>query len=83
MSNKEIQLSSELRSAVQTIKMAILQSQARVVKVVNQEQLALYYCVGILNNLKVNSSVPTDDLVYHTLDASSKIDNQEKIIRQL
>ena len=33
MSNKEIQLSSELRNAVQTIKTAILQSQARAVKV--------------------------------------------------
>ena len=33
MSNKDIQLSSELRTAVQTIKMAILQSQARAVKV--------------------------------------------------
>lgn len=32
MSNKEIQLSSELRAAVQTIKTAILQSQARAVK---------------------------------------------------
>ena len=41
-----IQLSSELRSAVQTIKTAILQSQARAAKGVNQEQLALYYGVG-------------------------------------
>lgn len=46
MSNKEIQLSSELRFVVQTIKTAILQSQARAVKGVNQEQLALYYGVG-------------------------------------
>ena len=46
MSNKEIQLASELRIAVQTIKTAILQSQARAVKGVNQEQLALYYGVG-------------------------------------
>lgn len=46
MSNKEIQLSSALRFAVQTIKTAILQSQARAVKGVNQEQLALYYGVG-------------------------------------
>ena len=29
MSNKEIQMTSELRAAVQTIKTAILQSQAR------------------------------------------------------
>ena len=41
-----IQLSSELRFAVQTIKTAILQSQARAAKGVNQEQLALYYGVG-------------------------------------
>ena len=46
MSNKEIQMISELRVAVQTIKTAILQSQARAVKGVNQEQLALYYGVG-------------------------------------
>ena len=46
MSNKEIQMTSELRAAVQTIKTAILQSQARAVKGVNQEQLALYYGVG-------------------------------------
>ena len=46
MSNKEIQMTSELRVAVQTIKTAILQSQARAVKGGNQEQLALYYGVG-------------------------------------
>ena len=46
MSNKEIQMTSELRVAVQTIKTAILQSQTRAVKGVNQEQLALYYGVG-------------------------------------
>ena len=46
MSNKEIQMTSELRAAVQTSKTAILQSQARAVKGVNQEQLALYYGVG-------------------------------------
>ena len=46
MSNKEIQLTSELKVAVQTIKTAILQSQARAVKGVHQEQLALYYGVG-------------------------------------
>jgi len=46
MSNKETQMTSELRVAVQTIKTAILQSQARAIKGVNQEQLALYYGVG-------------------------------------
>ena len=33
-------------SAVNAIKTAILQSQARAVKAVNQEQLALYYGIG-------------------------------------
>ena len=39
-------LAQELRNAVTTIKTAILQSQARAVKTVNQEQLALYYGIG-------------------------------------
>jgi len=33
-------------SAVQVIKAAILQSQQRALKAVNQEQLALYYGIG-------------------------------------
>jgi hypothetical protein len=33
-------------NAVDIIKTAILQSQARAVKVVNQEQLVLYYGIG-------------------------------------
>ena len=40
-------MTSELRVAVQTIKTAILQSQARTVKGVNQEQLALHYGMGM------------------------------------
>ncbi|MBO6255383.1 MAG: hypothetical protein J6O49_17355, partial [Bacteroidaceae bacterium] len=36
----------EYQSAVDVIKTAILQSQARAVKAVNQEQLALYYGIG-------------------------------------
>ena len=36
----------DLRNAVTTIKTAILQSQARAIKTVNQEQLALYYGIG-------------------------------------
>ena len=39
-------LTTELKSAVQTIKTAILQSQYRAAKSVNQEQLALYYGIG-------------------------------------
>ena len=39
-------MASELNVAVQTIKAAILKSQARAVKGVNQEQLTLYYGVG-------------------------------------
>ena len=35
-----MELAQELRNAVTTIKTAILQSQARAVKTVNQEQLA-------------------------------------------
>ena len=35
-----------LAHAVDTIKTAILQSQLRAVKAVNQEQLALYYGIG-------------------------------------
>ena len=36
----------QYQSAVDVIKTAILQSQARAVKAVNQEQLALYYGIG-------------------------------------
>ena len=38
--------SKEVLSAVDLIKTAILQSQERAVKAVNQEQLALYYGIG-------------------------------------
>lgn len=37
---------SELNNAVQAIKDAILQSQQRALKAINQEQLALYYGIG-------------------------------------
>ena len=37
---------TELSSAVQTIKSAILQSQQRALATINQEQLALYYSIG-------------------------------------
>lgn len=37
---------SELNNAVQVNKDAILQSQTRALKAINQEQLALYYGVG-------------------------------------
>ena len=36
----------EYQNAVDVIKTAILQSQARAAKAVNQEQLALYYGIG-------------------------------------
>ena len=43
----EIEKSSdEVRSAVRLIKTAILQSQARAIQMVNQEQLSLYYGIG-------------------------------------
>ncbi len=38
--------SEELANAVQVIKRAILRSQLKAVKAINQEQLALYYGVG-------------------------------------
>ena len=38
--------SDGIRSAVQLIKDAILQSQARAVQMINQEQLSLYYGIG-------------------------------------
>lgn len=38
--------SNDVHAAVSTIRTAILQSQARAVKAVNQEQLALYYGIG-------------------------------------
>lgn len=44
--NISMELAQELRNAVTTIKTAILQSQARAIKTVNQEQLALYYGIG-------------------------------------
>ena len=43
---KEINISQEVTSAVSTIRSAILLSQERAVKAVNQEQLALYYGIG-------------------------------------
>lgn len=39
-------MTQELNNAVDTIKTAILHSQTRAVKAVNQEQLALYYGIG-------------------------------------
>ena len=41
--NKDIQT---YQNAVDVIKTAILQSQARAAKAVNREQLALYYSIG-------------------------------------
>lgn len=47
MMMKMIELDNDkLSNAVQVIKDAILQSQQRALKMVNQEQLALYYGVG-------------------------------------
>ncbi len=39
-------MNNNLSNAVQTIKTAILQSQLRAVKLVNQEQLGLYFGIG-------------------------------------
>ena len=43
---KEINISQEVTSAISTIRSAILLSQERAVKAINQEQLALYYGIG-------------------------------------
>ena len=40
---------TELTNAVQTIKSAVLQSQQRALAAINQEQLALYYGIGLSN----------------------------------
>lgn len=39
-------MSNEITTAVKNIKTAILQSQLRAVKLVNQEQLGLYFGIG-------------------------------------
>ena len=46
MNNEILNANDEVRSAVQLIKAAILQSQARAVQMINQEQLSLYYGIG-------------------------------------
>ena len=46
MSEQIKALPIELRTAVKTIKTAILQSQYRAAKTVNREQLSLYYGIG-------------------------------------
>ena len=46
MNNEILNTNDEVRSAVQLIKAAILQSQARAVQMINQEQLSLYYGIG-------------------------------------
>lgn len=43
---KELATTDATANAVQVIKMAILQSQQRALKAINQEQLALYYGIG-------------------------------------
>lgn len=46
MDNIQNSISQEVTTAVSQIRLAILQSQERAVKAVNQEQLALYYGIG-------------------------------------
>ena len=46
MNNEILNTNDEVRSAVLLIKAAILQSQARAVQMINQEQLSLYYGIG-------------------------------------
>lgn len=46
MDNTQVNISQEVSSAVNLIRTAVLQSQERAVKAVNQEQLALYFGIG-------------------------------------
>ena len=46
MSEQIKTLPTELRTAMKTIKTAILQSQYRAAKMVNREQLSLYFGIG-------------------------------------
>ena len=43
---KDLAITDATSNAVQVIKAAILQSQQRALKAINQEQLALYYGIG-------------------------------------
>ena len=43
---EDVNISQEISAAVSMIRSAILQSQERAIKAVNQEQLALYYGIG-------------------------------------
>jgi hypothetical protein len=43
---KDLGITDATTNAVQVIKAAILQSQQRALKAINQEQLALYYGIG-------------------------------------
>jgi len=43
---KDLPITDATINAVQVIKAAILQSQQRALKAINQEQLALYYGIG-------------------------------------
>ena len=45
--NNNIEITQELRSAVKTIKTAILQSQARSARMISGSQLSLYFGVGL------------------------------------
>ena len=44
---------TDMLAAVKTIKQAILESQYRAAKLVNREQLALYYSIGKFVSLKI------------------------------
>ena len=74
---KEINISQEVTSAVSTIRSAILLSQERAVKAINQEQLALYYGMRFIsantrnknclfyeawNELEINSPIAIGEL---------------------
>ena len=59
------------QNAVDIIKTAILQSQARAAKAVNQEQLALYYGIG--RYVSANLSVATDEFTQIDTSGNSAV----------
>ena len=76
---------TKYQNAVDIIKTAILQSQARAAKAVNQEQLALYYGIG--RYVSANLSVATDVITKINTSGNSVVLTTEIVedeeIRQL
>lgn len=80
-------LETKYTTAVQTIKTAILQSQYQAAKLVNKEQLALYYGIGrYLKNIRTfYEEWSVLDITPAVSTAETKLENNDKVneIRQL